>query len=123
MALVDALGNLVRFVLLPGQRHDSIGVEPLITGLEFSALLGDKAFDNNWLRANLNGRGAAAVIPPKADRSERIRYDVEMYKWRHLIENFFCRLKAFRRIATRYEKTDTCFAAFINLVAATLWTR
>jgi hypothetical protein len=50
MALVDALGNLVRFVLLPGQRRDSIGVEPLITGLDFAALIGDKAFDNNWLR-------------------------------------------------------------------------
>ena len=116
----DALGNLVRFVLLPGQRHDSIGVEPLITGLDFEALIGDKAFDNNWLRANLNERGAAAVIPSKADRAGRIPHDAEMYKWRHLIENFFCSLKAFRRIATRYEKTDACFAGLINLVAAFL---
>ena len=69
MALADALGNLIRFVLLPGQRHDSIGVEPLITGLDFEALIGDKAFDHNWLRANLNERGAAAVIPSKADRA------------------------------------------------------
>lgn len=121
MALVDALGNLIRFILLPGQRHDSIAVEPLITGLDFEALIGDKAFDNNWLRATLNERGAAAVIPSKADRAGRIPYDVEMYKWRHLIENFFCELKAFRRIATRYEKTDTCFAGFINIVAASLW--
>ena len=63
MALIDALGNLVRFVLLPGQRHDSIGVEPLITGLDFAALIGDKAFDNNWLRANLNERAAASGYP------------------------------------------------------------
>jgi transposase len=123
MALVDALGNLVRFVLLPGQRHDSIGVEPLITGLDFEALIGDKAFDNNWLRTTLNERGALAVIPSKADRVERIPHDREMYKWRHLVENFFCRLKAFRRIATRYEKTDACFTAMINLVAVILWTR
>lgn len=120
MALVDALGNLVRFVLLPGQRHDSIGVEPLITGLDFAALIGDKAFDNNWLRAELNERGAAAVIPSKADRVARIPHDAEMYKWRHLIENFFCHLKAFRRIATRYDKTDPCFAGFVSLVAAIL---
>src|SRR5205085_12421604 len=118
-----ALGNLVRFILLPGQRHDSIGVAPLITGLDFGALLGDKAFDNNWLRTNLNERAAAAVIPPKADRARRIPYDVEIYKWRHLIENFFCKLQAFRRIATRYEKTDTCFAGLINLVAALLWSQ
>jgi transposase len=93
MALVDALGNLIRFVLLPGQRHDSIGVEPLITGLDFEALIGDKAFDNNWLRANLNERGAAAVIPSKADRAGRIPHDAEMYKWRHLVENFFANLR------------------------------
>lgn len=123
MALVDALGQLIRFLLLPGQRHDSIGVEPLISGLDFKALLADKAFDNNWLRANLNERGALAVIPSKADRAGCIPHDREMYKWRHLIENFFCKLKAFRRIATRYEKTDACFAAFINIVAALLWSR
>lgn len=63
LPLVNALGNLVRFVLLADQRHDSIGVEPLITGFDFEALIGDKAFDNNWLRANLNERGAATVIP------------------------------------------------------------
>jgi transposase len=111
MALVDALGNLVRFVLLPGQRHDSIGVEPLITGLDFEALIGDKAFDNNWLRANLNERGAAAVIPSKADRAQRIPHDAEMYKWRHLVENFFCHLKAFRRIATRTKKPTPALPA------------
>jgi transposase len=123
MALVDALGQLIRFVLLPGQRHDSIGVEPLIAGLDFEAFIADKAFDNNRLRATLNERGAAAVIPSKADRTQPIPYDVEMYKWRHLIENFFCHLKAFRRIATRYEKTDTCFAGLIHLAAAFLWAK
>ena len=59
VALVDALGNLVRFVLLPGQRHDTVGVPPLIEGVAFGALLGDKAFDVDWLRADLDARGAA----------------------------------------------------------------
>lgn len=120
MALVDALGNLARFVLLPGQRHDSIGVAPLITGLDFAALIADKAFDNNALRAVLNERGAIAVIPSKADRKAPIPHDTEMYKWRHLVENCFQRLKEFRRIATRYDKTDASFAAAIYLVAAFL---
>lgn len=120
MALVDALGNLVRFVLLPGQRHDSIGVEPLIDGIEFDALLADKAFDIDWIRAELNNRGAAAVIPPKADRARHIPCDFHIYRWRHLVENFFCRLKAFRRIATRYDKTDTSFGAMIHLVGSAL---
>lgn len=123
MTLVDALGNLIRFGLLPGQRHDRIGVEPLITDLDFAALIGDKAFDNNWLRANLNERGAVAVIPSKADRAARIPYDAEMYKWHHLVENFSCSLKAFRRIATRYEKTDTSFAGLLNLVGSFLVSR
>jgi transposase len=120
MALTDALGNLVRFVLFPGQRHDSIGVEPLIADVEFAALIGDKAFDNNAIRAELNARGALAVIPSKDDRKEPIPYDADMYKWRHLIENCFQRLKEFRRVATRYDKTDTSFAAVLHLAAAFL---
>jgi transposase len=111
---------VARFVLLPGQRHDSIGVEPLIKGVDFGALIADKAFDNDALRATLNSRGAAAVIPAKADRKTPIPHDAEMYKWRHLIENFFQRIKEFRRIATRYDKTGTSYAAAIYLVAAFL---
>ena len=118
VALVDALGNLARFVLLPGQRHDSIGVEPLIAGVDFEALLGDKAFDIDWIRAELDDRGATAVIPPKADRARVIACDFAVYKWRHLVENFFCNLKEFRRIATRYDKTDRSFAAMIHLAGA-----
>ncbi len=120
MALVDALGNLVRFILLPGQRHDSVGVEPLIKDIEFDALLADKAFDIDWLRLELDKRGAAAVIPPKSNRARRIPCDFERYKWRHLVENFFCKLKAFRRIATRYEKTDESFSAMIHLVGSAI---
>lgn len=120
MALVDALGNLVRFILLPGQRHDSVGVAPLITGLDFGALIADKAFDNNWLRAELNDRGALAVIPPNGSRAKTIPYDREIYKWRHLVENFFQKIKEFRRVATRFDKTDTSYAAEIHLVAAFL---
>jgi len=120
MALVDALGNLVRFTLLPGQRHDSVGAEPILEGIDFDALLADKAFDNDALRLNLNARGALAVIPPKANRKTQIPCDLHMYRWRHLVENFFCKLKAFRRIATRYEKTDESFAAMIYLAATAI---
>ncbi len=63
---------------------------------------------------------AVAVIPAKADRKAPIPHDAEMYGWRHLIENFFQRLKEFRRFATRYDRTDTSFAAAIYLVAAFL---
>ena len=107
----------MRFVLLPGQRHDSVGVAPLISSIAFGALLGDKAFDVDWLRAELDARGAAAVIPPKADRKAAIPCDWAMYRWRHLIENTFAKLKEFRAVATRYDKTDTSFRATIHLAA------
>ena len=83
-------------------------------------MLADKAFDNDWLRAELDRRGAFAVIPPKANRKNPIDCDFEMYKWRHLIENFFCKLKEFRRIATRYEKTDASYSAMIHLAGSAI---
>jgi transposase len=120
VALVDALGNLIRFVLLPGQRHDIVGVPPLIEDVSFDALLGDKAFDADRLRADLDDRGAIAVIPPRANRTVIIDYDKEMYRWRHLVENYFAKIKAFRSIATRYDKTAESFEANINLAAAAI---
>ena len=105
----------MRFVLLPGQRHATIGVPPPIEDLAFAAQLDDKAFDVDWLRAELDTRGAAAVMPPKADRKAAIRCDWAMYRWRHLIENYFAKLKKFRAVATCYDKTDSSFRATINL--------
>ena len=122
-ALVDALGNVVRFVLLPGQRHDIKSVDELMEGISCGAFLGDKAFDAKSLRARLAADGIEAVIPQRKGASETYEHDREKYKWRHLVENFFCQIKQFRRIATRYEKTDKCFAAMIYLVSAVLWTR
>ena len=113
----------MRCILLPGQRHNSVGVQPLIEGVVFGALLGDKAFNTDWLRAELNNRGAAAVIPPKANRKAAINFDRDMYPWRHLIENTFAKLKEFRAIATRYDKTDTSYAATIYLAAAVIASR
>ena len=94
LALTDALGNLVRFVLLPGQRFDTVGVAPLIEGIEFGALIADTAFDSNEIIADLNQRGAKVVIAQHPRRAVPLQIDTEMYKWRHLIENFFCKLKS-----------------------------
>jgi len=123
VALVDALGNLVRFLLLPGQAHDMKGVAPLIKGVSFDALLADKAFDADWLLQDLDERGATAVIPPKTNRKIQRNYDAEVYKWRHLVENYFAKIKEFRGIATRYDKTDCSYAACWNLVAALIAAR
>ena len=123
LALTDALGNLVRFCLLPGHRYDTVGVAPLITGVEFGALIADKAFDSNDIVADLDARGAKIVISQHPRRTKPIPLDAEMYKWRHLIENFFCRLKEFKRIAMRACKTDQSFEAMIYLAAAVINSR
>jgi transposase len=123
LALTDALGNLVRFELLPGHRYDTIGLSPLIAGLEFDALIADKAFDSNAIIADLDARGAKIVISQHPRRIPPLKIDLEMYKWRHLIENFFCKLKEFKRIALRADKTDQSFAAMIHLAAAVINSR
>ena len=117
--MTDALGNLVRFCLLPGQRSEIVGVPALIEGLSFGALLADKAFDADHLRRDLDNRKAAAVIPAKRNRITHIPHDEEMYKWRHLIENYFCKIREFRGVNTRYDKTDISYRA-TWAVAATI---
>ena len=90
LALTDALGNLCDFILLPGQRNDICGVLSLIK--------------------ELTQKGIEPVIPPRKGRNTERCYDRGKYKWRHLIENFFCRIKEFKKIAMRCEKTDESFA-------------
>jgi transposase len=123
LALTDALGNLVRFVLLPGQRFDTVGLPPLIDGISFAALIADKAFDSNAIITDLDARGAKAVIAQHPRRIPPLVIDKEIYKWRHLIENFFCKLKEFKRIAMRADKTDQSFAAMIHIAAAVIHSR
>ena len=114
---------MLQFLLLPGQAHDLNGVGPLIHDVSFKALLADKAFDADWLLKDLDERGAIAVIPSKANRKVQRNYDVHMYKWRHLIENYFAKIKEFRGIATRYDKTDTSYAANWYLAAMLIASR
>jgi len=123
LALTDALGNLVRFELLPGHRFDTVGIEPLLKDVEFDGLIADKAFDSDHIIADLNERGAKIVISQHPRRAQPLKLDRELYKWRHLIENFFCKLKEFKRIAMRADKTDQSFAAMIYLAAALINSR
>ena len=113
----------MRFTLLPGQRFDTVGLAPLIEGVAFEALIADTAFDSNDIVADLNERGAKVVIAQHPRRTKPLNIDREMYKWRHLIENFFCKLKEFKRIALRRDKTDPSFSAMIHLAAAVINSR
>lgn len=121
LALTDALGNLVRFVLLPGQRFDTVGVPPLIEGLAFDALIADKAFDSNAIIAELDRRGAKVVISQHPRRAKPLTIDEEMYKWRHLIENFFTSGSAMAaRCTMRLDRTTHCSDWILQLARTSL---
>ncbi|MGH8163719.1 MAG: IS5 family transposase [Rhodanobacteraceae bacterium] len=120
--LVDALGNPLRFFLTGGQAHDLAGADHLLPTMNADTLIADKAFDADArVIAPLAAAGKAVVIPPKANRKVRRDYDRDLYKARHLIENFFAKLKQFRAIATRYDKTARNFLAAVHLAAAAIW--
>ncbi len=126
-ALVDALGNPLGFLLTPGQAHDLVGADALLPQMTADLLIADKAFDaDRRVLQPLAAAGKAAVIPPRQNRTTPRDFDRELYKGRHLIENFFCKLKQFRAIATRYDKTARNFLAAVHLAAvhlaaATIW--
>ena len=120
--MADALGNPTDFFLSGGQVHDLAGADDMLPAMQADTLIGDKAFDADArVLAPLAAAGKMAVIPPKANRRVLRAYDRDLYKARHLIENFFAKLKQFRAIATRYDKTARNFLAAIHLAAATIW--
>lgn len=121
-ATVDALGNPTGFHLTEGQACDLDGADVLLAQIRASTVIADKGFDaDQRVLEPLQKAGKLAVIPPKANRKQQRPYDKELYKTRHLIENFFAKLKRFRAIATRYDKTARNFLAAIHLAAASIW--
>lgn len=120
--MADAHGNPVGILLTGGQVHDLVGADHLLPMMQADVLIADKAFDAEArVIAPLAAAGKTAVIPPKASRRSPRDYDKHLYKSRHLIENFFAKLKQFRALATRYDKTARNFLAAVHLVAAVIW--
>jgi putative transposase len=117
------LGNPLRVRLTPGQRADSQQVLALLDGIDPQAVIADKAYDTNALIGQLADRGVEVVIPPKRSRLHPRGYDKNLYADRNKIERFFNHLKAYRRIATRYDKTASSFLAFVHVACALLWLR
>jgi transposase len=120
-ALVEGLGILARFRLTAGQAGDNPQALPLLEGITPVWLAADRAYDADDLLDSLAARRIGAVIPPRKNRSIQRTYDRHLYKSRNLIERFFCRIKQFRRIATRYDKLAERFASFIALGASVIW--
>ena len=121
-AICDALGNPIAFHLTAGQLHDLQGADVLIDHIEAGALLADKAYDTEErVLSKLKEKDCVAVIPCKSNRKQQRPYDRVWYEARHLIENFSTKLKQYRAIATRYDKTARNFLGGIYLAASIIW--
>jgi transposase len=120
-----ALGNPVALSLTPGQAADINQAVPLLDQvddrIEPDALLADKGYDSDALVETLEQRGITPVIPPKANRREPRKTDFALYRERNLVERFFCKLKQYRAIATRYDKLANTFLAAAALVCVLFW--
>ena len=121
-ARVDALGNPVQLHFTEGQAHDGANAKVLLADAgPCEYVIADRAYDSNDNLARIAALGAQAVIPAGSGRIRERKYDKHIYKERCLVELFFNRLKQFRRIATRYEKTLRHFKAIVMLASAMVW--
>ena len=120
---VRGLGLPVRFILTGGQRGDCTQAQPLIEGLAAQVVMADAAYDSGALRQAIADKHATAVIPNNPSRARKHPLDKHLYAQRHLVECCFSRLKQFRRVATRFEKTARNYLAIITLAAIILWLR
>jgi transposase len=121
--LADALGRPLRFILTGGQVHDVVPAPTLLEGIRGGAVIADKAYDSNAIRATVEAAGMKAVIPSNRSRKTIIPHDAALYRERNRIERCFNKLKHFRRLATRYDRRACHFLAFLSLAATMLWMR
>lgn len=119
--IVDAYGRAVALGLAPGQRHDLKAILPLVPALRRKRAVGDKGFDADNFRARLRGEGIRICIAPRRGRRAPSPFHRGYYRRRHRVENFFCRIKRFRRVATRYDKLAITFLGFVQLAAILDW--
>ena len=118
--VVNGLGLPVELKLTPGQVADVSQAEALLDGHDFDIVIGDKGFDSRKLIDYIEDRDAEAVIPPRSNLKDQREFDRHWYKERNLVERFINRVKQFRRVATRYEKTARNFLAFVQVAAITV---
>ncbi|QDU54407.1 Transposase DDE domain protein [Aeoliella mucimassa] len=115
-AAVTGDGRPVRLTLTGGNRHDMHQAETLLEGLTPEYVVADKGYDCHWFRDQIRRQGAKPVIPTRRGFRQK-RYDRTRYKLRNVVERFFNRLKHYRRVATRYDKTDRNYDGFLCLAS------
>ncbi len=120
---VDTLGHPLRLILTAGQVHESTQALALVDGLPLISLIADKGYDSDAFRIHLCDAEVDAVIPPLGSRAAEIAYDENAYGLRHRVECFINKIKHYRRVATRFEKTACSFLSMLCLAAAMIWLR
>ncbi|WP_028035853.1 IS5 family transposase, partial [Chelativorans sp. J32] len=117
-ALTDVVGRPFALTLTAGNAADITVAPALLARAErVKYLIADKGYDGDGLRSTIRQAGAVPVIPGRANRKRKVRLDARRYRDRHLVENAFCRLKDFRRVATRYDKLAANFLSAAALAA------
>jgi transposase len=124
-ALVDALGNPLRFHLTGGNVSDIAAAPELLDSCDVQAqyVLGDKGYDSDEFVGQIERRGSIAVIPSRSNRKKPREYDFHIYCERHLVEVFFNKIKHYRRISSRFEKLARTFLAMIHIASCMIWLR
>lgn len=121
-AIVDGCGRPLVFALTPGQAGDAPAAPALITAVPPARrCIADAAYDSDALRRLLNQRGTEPIIPNNPTRKHRQPFDPQAYRLRNLIERAFCRLKDWRRVATRYDKLAANYAATLAIAIFVTW--
>lgn len=114
-AVVDNRAHAVAVALGAGNEADVTVAPEMIEDLNNCSVISDKAYDSNGLRATVAAQSCKACIPPRTTRKEPIAYSKHLYKKRHRVENFFQKIKRFRRVATRYDKLAETYFGFVLL--------
>jgi transposase len=122
-AAVDALGNPLKFIVTAGQRNDITQANALLDGVVDAYVIADKGYDSTELRLKIVEQNCTSVIPPRANRKEQYEYDEHLYKERHAVESLFSKMKHFRRVFSRFDKSIRNFSAFLSFAGACIWLR
>jgi transposase len=121
--LADTLGRPLKLILTPGQAADIKSAPALLDGVTAAGIIADKGYDSNAFRQLAADAGMEAIIPSNRSRKVLIPHDAEVYKIRNRIERCFNKLKHYRRVATRFDRLDCHYLAFLHLASAMLWLR
>lgn len=118
---MDSLGRPLHIHLTSGNIHDVSEAPTLVAAAQGKSFIADKGYDSDTVVEAIQSRRMKVVIPPKSNRKTRRKFSRKAYRTRHFVENFFCKIKRYRRVATRYDKNAANFLGFVLFAALRVW--